>query len=121
VEQRYALGLAYQAGPDEKIHKGLDGRRDFISAPELEKAAWRFIKSRESGLLHVDGTEGHIDVVESYIYRGPDWQVSENTVIKSGDWLVGAVFDEPTWELVKEGKLKGWSPQGRAKLHAPKE
>lgn len=120
-EQRYVLGLAYQVGPDNKIAKGADGKRDFFTAEELEKCAWNFLKSGpQSGLFHADGTEGAAEIVESYIYRGPDWEVSEGTVIKSGDWLVGAVLSEQAWELKKQGVINGWSPQGRVQRR-PKE
>jgi hypothetical protein len=117
MEQRYVLGVAYQSGPDPLIKTGADGGRDFFTETELEKAAWQYIKSRDVGLFHVDGTdvEKHADVVESYIYRGPNWAQADGTVIKSGDWLIGAVVDEPTWQLIKTGRITGWSPQGTAK------
>lgn len=125
-EQRYVLGLAYQVGPDDKIQKGADGKRDFFSAEELEKCAWNFLKSGpQSGMFHADGTEGAAEVVESYIYRGPDWTVGQDgdgkdVIVKSGDWLVGAVLSEQAWELKKQGAIKGWSPQGRVQRR-PKE
>ncbi len=113
-EQRYVLGLAYQAGKDARIAKGLDGCRDYISAVELEKAAWGFVPAGgHVGIQHVEGTIGAAQVVESYIYRGPDWLVGD-TVIKAGDWLVGAILDEPAWQLHKAGKITGFSPQGTA-------
>lgn len=116
AEQRYVLGVAYQAGPDPRIQKGVDGGRDYFTAAELEKAAWRFmLEARKSGLFHVDGTEGAAEFVESYIYRGPDWDLGDGIVVKSGDWLVGAILSEDSWELYKAGKLNGWSPQGVAR------
>jgi hypothetical protein len=115
AEQRYVLGVAYQAGPDPRIEKGMDGGRDFFTAAELEKAAWGFLQERQVGLFHVDGTEGAATVVESYIYRGPDWNLGDDIVVKSGDWLVGAVLDETAWDLYKSGRITGWSPQGQAR------
>lgn len=115
-EQRYVLGIAYQAGPDPRITKGADGGRDYFTAAELEKAAWKFLTGgRKVGLFHVDGTEGAADVVESYIYRGPDWDLGDGIVAKSGDWLIGAVLSPEAWELHKAGRLNGWSPQGTAR------
>jgi len=116
TEQRYVLGLAYQAGPSDRIIKGADGKRDFFTTEELEKAAWSFMKSgaREVGLFHADGTSGHFTVTESYVYRGPDWQVGD-TVIKAGDWLLGGICDEVAWNLAKSGRIDGMSPQGKAK------
>ncbi len=118
AEQRYVLGIAYQAGPDPRIAKGMDGARDYFTPAELEKAAWEFLRNGPRvGMFHVDGTDedgGQATVVESYVYRGPDWDLGGGTVVKSGDWLVGAILNERAWELQKSGKLTGWSPQGVA-------
>jgi hypothetical protein len=113
--QRYLLGLAYQAGPDPAIQRGADGGRDYFSEAELEKAAWRFMSDgpRDIGINHVDGTIGHATAVESYVYRGPDWVVGD-AVIKSGDWLLGAVLDETAWQMHLDGLITGFSPQGTA-------
>lgn len=123
MEQRYVLGIAYQAGPDPRIQKGADGHRDYFPAEELEKAAWSFIGKSIVGIYHADGTEGHAVVKESYIYRGPDWHITDilgnELVVKSGDWLVGAVLDEVAWNLYKAGHITGWSPQGAAKRRTP--
>ena len=121
AEQRYLLGLGYQAGRDPRIARGADGARDYFTAEELELAAWGFIKTRQVGLFHVDGTEteGRFEVTESYIYRGPDWEQPDGTVIKAGDWLIGGVCDETAWGLVKTRRVTGFSPQGTAKRRKP--
>jgi len=121
-EQRYVLGIAYQAGPDPRIATGADGSRDYFTKEELEKAAWEFNKTRRSiGLFHKDGTEGHADVVASYTWPGgaPDWDLGDGVIVKEGDWLIGAVLDEPTWALCKSGEITGFSPQGTAKRRKP--
>jgi len=114
--QQFVLGIAYQAGRDDRIRKGLDGKRDWFSADELEKAAWRFgAGPRDVGIEHgPSNTVGHINIVESYVYRGPDWQIGD-TIVKAGDWLVGGICDDVAWNLVQTGRLNGWSPQGRGK------
>jgi hypothetical protein len=116
-EQRYLLGVAYQAGPDPRIQRGADGGRDYFSAAELEKAAWSFLPGgADVGLFHgPDDTVGHFTVTESYIYRGPDWHVGDGTVVKAGDWLVGGICDETAWRLYKSGRITGFSPQGQAR------
>lgn len=120
-EQRYVLGVAYQAGPDPRIAKGADGARDYFSADELEKAAFSFIPGgAEVGLFHADGTVGHAQVVESYIYRGPDWDLGDGVIVKAGDWLVGAILDDIAWDLYKSGHVTGWSPQGQARRRTPR-
>jgi hypothetical protein len=106
-ESRYTLGIAYPANE-------VDAHGDFTDAAELEEAAWNFmVKSRNIGTDHEDGTDFSGTVVESYIYRGPDWTSGEET-ITPGDWLVGAVWAEESWDRVKKGELTGWSIQGLA-------
>lgn len=121
-EQRYVLGIAYQAGPDPRIAKGADGHRDFFTAEELEKAAWGYLQDGggQIGLFHADGTEGAARVVESYVYRGPDWDLGGGVIAKAGDWLIGAICDEQAWRLIKSGKVTGFSPQGVAKRRRPR-
>lgn len=120
TEQRYLLAVAYQAGPDQRITKGQDGHRDYFTPAELEKAAWAFLGEggRQIGLFHVDGTVGAAEVVESYVYRGPDWEMTavdgSAQVVKSGDWLIGVICDETAWRLYKSGRVTGVSPQGSA-------
>lgn len=122
-DQRYTLTVAYPANkPDVAIAQ--DGFRDFASAGAVEKAAWSYLrKSPNVGLWHQGGTDGSGEVCESYIYRGPDWtiQASDGSqqVIKSGDWLMGIIWSEESWPLVKQGLIGGVSPQGRAKRRTP--
>jgi hypothetical protein len=115
-EQRFLLGVAYRAGPDERITKGKDGGRDYFTEAELEKAAWSFmLRGQQHGMFHIEGTEGAARPVESFIYRNPEpWVVSDDVVVRKGDWCLGAILDEPAWRLYKAGKVTGWSPQGVA-------
>lgn len=115
--ERFVLGLAYQSGPDPRIAKGADGGRDYFTPQELEKAARTFLRkgAMQIGLNHEDGTEGHAEVVESYIYRNSEpWVIDGATVAKSGDWVLAAILDEPAWQMVEDGRITGWSPQGSA-------
>jgi len=116
-EQQFILGLAYQAGQDPRIAKGADGARDFFSPEELEKACWSYLPGgAQVGLFHgPDDSIGHATVVESYVYRGPDWEQPDGTFIKAGDWLIGAICDDVAWALVKSGQVTGFSPQGQAR------
>jgi hypothetical protein len=117
-ERRYTLGVAYFANkPDVGV--AADGFRDFAGTVAVEQAAWDFMrKGAQVGLWHDKGTEGHGTVVESYIYRGPDWSMGD-TVVKAGDWLLGTVWDEETFPLVKAGLINGYSPQGSGKRRTP--
>lgn len=120
--QRYVLGIAYQAGRDPRIAKGQDGGRDFLTEAELEKSAWEFLSNGPRvGMFHLDGTETDPDgeatatVVESYIWRGPDWDLGDGIVAKSGDWLLGAILSPKAWDMHQRGLITGWSPQGVAR------
>jgi hypothetical protein len=126
TEDRFVLGIAYQAGPDPAIKMGADGGRDFFTERELELASRTFMRKnhgQQIGLMHVDGTTeaGYAEVVESYIYRGPDWPQADGTVVKAGDWLLGAILSPEAWQLAKRGKITGWSIQGTAKRRARSE
>ncbi|MBX5477157.1 MAG: hypothetical protein IRZ18_08570 [Clostridia bacterium] len=106
-EQHYTLGIAY---PADRI----DAHGEFTSAEELERTAWHWMaEHRLIGIQHEDGTTGHGVPVESYIYRGPDWEINGQTV-RAGDWLLGVVWDDTAWDLIKRGVLKGYSIQGEA-------
>lgn len=116
-EKRFLLGLAYVAGRDPRIRKGMDGGRDFLSPEELERACWSFLPGGgEVGIGHLDGSLGHMTVTENYIYRGPDWEQPNGLVLKSGmAWLIGGICDAYAWTLAKSGKLTSFSPQGGAR------
>lgn len=122
-EQRYTLTVAYPANkPDVAVAQ--DGHIDFAGLAAVEKAAWSYLrKSPNVGLYHKTGTDGSGEVCESYIYRGPDWTIKaqdgSEQVIKAGDWLMGIIWSEDSWPLVKQGLIGGVSPQGRAKRRIP--
>lgn len=122
-ERRYTLTVAYPANKAD-ASVAADGYRDFAGPQAVEDACWAYTtKSRQVGLWHEDGTDGAGDVVESYIYRGPDWTVEaadgSEQVIKAGDWLLGIRWSEQTWPLVKQGLIGGVSMQGTASRRQP--
>lgn len=121
--KRFTLGVAYAANKPD-VAKAKDGHRDFADPEALEECAWNYLrKGAQIGLFHEEGTYGHADVVESYIYRGPDWEVTgvrgDTYVIKAGDWMLGAIWDALGFEAVEKQLANGWSPQGRASRRNP--
>jgi len=123
AEKKFTLHVAYPADkPDAAV--AADGFRDFASKAAVEDAAWTYLtKSPEVGLWHANGTDGAGRVVESYVYRGPDWTVkaaddTEHT-IKAGDWLLGIQWGDQAWEDIKAGRIGGVSMQGRAERRTP--
>lgn len=122
-EQRYTLQVAYPANKAD-VAIAQDGHIDFAGLQAVEKAAWSYLrKSPNVGLWHKNGTDGSGEVCESYIYRGPDWTIKaadgSEQIIKAGDWLMGIIWSEESWPLVKQGLIGGVSPQGRAKRRIP--
>lgn len=115
--QKFCLGIAYTAGADPRIAKGLDGGRDVFSESELERACWSFMLSgQQHGMFHADGTEGAARPVENYIYRNPiPWVVAPDLIVHKGDWVLGALLEDKPWEIVQAGKATGWSMQGTAR------
>jgi hypothetical protein len=114
--QRFCLGIAYMPGKDDRIAKGQDGGRDFITEAELEKAAWSFLRGGpQVNAFHMAGTEGVATVVESSIHRGPDWDLGDGIVVTKGTWLVGAILEPRAWQMALDGRANGWSPEGIAR------
>jgi len=122
-ERKYTLQVAYPADSAD-IRKARDGFQDFASAESVEKAAWSYMeKARNVGLMHADGTDGAGTVVESYVYRGPDWALKaadgSDQVIKGGDWLIGIRWSDDAWNMIKSGEIGGVSMQGMTKRRVP--
>lgn len=121
-ERRYTLVVAYPASKAD-ANVAADGFQDFAGHDAVEKAAWSYmLKSRQVGLWHQDGTEGAGAVVESYVYRGPNWTIKSGSAeytVQAGDWLMGIQWSEDTWPLVKSGRIGGVSMQGSAIRRRP--
>lgn len=121
--RKFTLMVAYPANSAD-VGVARDGFQDFASADAVEKACWSYMeKSREIGAFHQDGTEGFGTLVENYIYRGPDWELTAadgtSQVIKSGDWLWGVRWGDDGWNMIKSGEARGASPQGAARRRTP--
>jgi len=122
-ERQYTLQVAYPAdSPD--VGRARDGFQDFASKDAVEKAAWSYMeKARNVGLMHTEGTDGAVTVVESYIYLGPDWPITaangSDQVVKAGDWMIGIHWGDDAWNMIKSGEIGGVSMQGAAKRRTP--
>lgn len=133
AERRYTLNVIYPADKAD-VEKALDGHRDFASKAVVEDAAWNYMRNhRQVGVAHTPehaasmGTaykaSGAAEVVESYIYRGPDWVIKaadgSEVVIKAGDWLGGFIWSAEDWPDVRSGKIGGVSVEGKARRRKP--
>jgi 2'-5' RNA ligase len=108
-EQRYTLSVAYPVAE-------ADAHGNFANSEQLERACWEYLRrSRAVGLMHKNGTAGTGELVENYIYRGPDWTIEDQTV-RAGDWIAGIIWSPEAWEFVKAGDFQGLSFQGFAEV-----
>jgi hypothetical protein len=128
-EQRYTLNVIYPANKADVV-RAMDKHRDFASPAVVEKAAWDYMRNyRNVGMCHTPEQAASVgvellqkdaaDLVESYIYRGPDWQVSDDLLVKAGDWLGGFIWSVPAWNAIKDGILGGTSVEGGARRRKP--
>lgn len=134
-ERRYTLNVIYPADKAD-VTVAADGRRDFARKSVVEDAAWTYMrKHRQAGLFHSpeaaaaagvsqdELAKGTVEVVESYIYRGPDWVLKaadgSEVVIKAGDWLGGFIWSPDAWQAVLDRRIGGVSPEGRATRRKP--
>jgi hypothetical protein len=133
AERRYSLHVVYPADKAD-IAKAQDGHRDFASKAVVEDAAWNYMRNhRQVGAFHTEEQAagagavlkqtGAAEVVESYIYRGPDWKLTaadgSEQVVKSGDWLAGFIWTPEDWRLLQDGRIGGVSVEGAARRRAP--
>lgn len=109
AEKRLVYGVVY--APEE-----VDSQGDYATAKEIEKAAHSFLlNGGVIGLEHQQDAPAR--AVESFI--APDDMKIGETDVDKGSWvLVTKVFDDAVWELVKSGKLTGYSMAGKAKVAA---
>lgn len=123
-EKRFLLMVGYS--PNRLPKRGADGFLDIASPDVVEKAAWRFmLNGHGAGLMHKKGGEDAFRVVESSVYRNPEpWIVKaadgSTQTIREGDWLIGVVCSEPTWDEYKKGRWGSGSLQGGARRARPR-
>jgi len=91
-----------------------DTQNEFMTAPEIQKMAHRFLAAGKTGAIDV----GHdrklredCSIVESFIARKGDPEFIE------GAWVVAMKIEDPEiWEKVKTGELNGFSMQAKVLL-----
>lgn len=121
-EQRYTLSVVYPASKKGVPEPDFHG--DVMSEEELEKSAWGFMGKGTDriGLMHRPGTHGAGKVVESYIWRGPEWKMKDaggkEQSVSPGDWVMGIVWEPAAWQAIKSGQITGLSLQGAARKEA---
>jgi len=89
----------------------LDSDGDFMTAPEIQSMAHRFLKSNNLGNIDImhDGVLTTSHVVESFIVTEVDG------LYIPGAWVVAAhIPDAVIWGLILSGDLNGFSMEGAA-------
>lgn len=91
-----------------------DSQGDFMTAPEIQKMAYKFAKSGRLGQIDVNH-DNHLYgciIVESFVARDGD------DMFIPGSWVIGVHIPDPVlWSYVKSGELNGFSMQGLAVPH----
>ena len=99
----------------------VDLQGDYISADEIEKAAYEYVqKSRKGGDMHRrNGADPHhvSDMIESVIFTPEKIEKMGLAPgsLPTGWWVGYQIHDDETWDLVKSGKRTGFSIHGRGK------
>lgn len=110
LEKQIVIGEVYTPyNPNDPTT--VDTQDMMCTAEEIEKAAYEFMeKYRQIDKQHNYKT-GYAVVVESYIAKKGD------PMFREGSWILGVrVTDPNVWELIKSGKITGFSLAGSARL-----
>jgi len=93
----------------------VDGQGDIISAEEIEKACHTFMREyKKLGFLHKEFDRA-LYILENYI--APETFKFNGQIVKKGSWIMAVKVEDPMiWDLIKQGKITGFSVQGYAKV-----
>lgn len=114
-EQRYTLGPWYVPGVE-------DAHGEFTDEETLQKALWDWVRSgdRTIYLQHSDKPAGEmVEIMTVPFAVEADLTVPNQGVTKyqfpANTPFMGVVWEDWSWQLVKEGKLRGYSIGGTAR------
>lgn len=110
VEQRIATGPVIVPGV-------VDGHGDVFTVDAVDKAQGSFMENygpggTRLGLQHSCFPDG-IRLHESWILKQA-WDVGGRT-FPEGTWMMSVRVDEPRWDDIKAGRIRGFSPGGAGK------
>lgn len=98
-----------------------DAQGDIYSADVIREAAFKFLanynKDTKLGHQHKDfkNWRARFALVESYV--APHDFVLGDTIVTTGSWVMTVkVLDSKIWEMVKAGKITGFSIGGKARV-----
>ena len=104
-EKRLCCGLVIE--PEVEDTYG-----DIISAEEIEKAMIRFMeRNPQIRVEHDPDYAPKVAIIENWIER--EGRLIGEQFVKAGSWLMTVkVFDDDVWDMIKSGKLNGFSFRG---------
>jgi len=104
-EQRLVTGIVIE--PEVEDTYG-----DVISIEEIEKAMIRFMEGNpQIRVEHDPDYKPKVVIIENWIER--EGRMIGEQFIKIGTWLMTTkVFDNDVWDMIKSGKLNGYSFRG---------
>jgi hypothetical protein len=113
-EKQYTLGVLYVPG-------ARDADNEFTGAEELQKATWDYFRSGYRGVRDTHTKVEIGELVELISWPFPvdaEAKLGDGTVKKyklpAGSVFAGVVWNRDAWQLVKAGKLRGYSLGGKA-------
>ena len=113
-EKRYTLGVLY-------VPQALDADDEYADADDLQAGIWNYVRK---GRRDIRDTHTQVQIGE--LVEIVSWPFAQEMDARTGDGEVrkfkmppntvyaGVVWSPEAWELVKTGKLRGYSLGGRA-------
>lgn len=110
-EKRTVLGVVLKP-------ETTDAQGDIYSEDVIEKAAENFLskynRATKLGYMHKNFNK-KFELLQSFV--APADIVLGNTIVTKGSWVMKVrVIDANVWKLVKDGKIRGFSIGGKAKV-----
>lgn len=127
VEAQYTFGPWYPATPEDRAGNpaagDLDAHGEFATAEDLQRGVWDYVDhgDRSLRLQHQPGTEigRWVELVSwpqeaTFDLRLPTGEVTRKS-FAPGTVYMGALWNDVGWDLVKSGRIRGYSMGGTAR------
>ena len=115
ADERYTLGPVYVPGR-------LDGHGEHISSGTLQKSIWDWVRAgdRTIFLQHTEKAAGEMVEILTWPAAidttiGIPGEAVQKVSFPAGTPFMGVVWEPDAWDVVKAGKLRGYSIGGRAR------
>lgn len=126
AEKRYTFGIVYKASSVTETPE-TDAHNEFVLASELQESLWEYVRSGDRrvyiqhGLIEGIGFKEAGEWVEIVSWPSEaEFELSlpgqpvRKTKVPAGSVYMGVIWKPWAWELVKQGKIRGFSFGGLA-------